>query len=107
MVRALVCGTRCRWFESTRLYQNNEKKDFKTPVELPAGFVDRKEKDLVIRDFLIKQIRETMTKYGFEYLETPSFEYSESLGKFLPDKDRPSEGVFSFEDGKELAIIKV
>ena len=41
-----------------------------------------------------------MTKYGFEFLETPSFEYSESLGKFLPDKDRPSEGVFSFEDNK-------
>ena len=61
-----------------------KKKISRPPVELPAGFVDRKEKDLVIRDFLIKQIRETMTKYGFEYLETPSFEYSESLGKFLP-----------------------
>ena len=41
-----------------------------------------------------------MTKYGFEFLETPSFEFTESLGKFLPDKDRPAEGVFSFEDGK-------
>ena len=47
-----------------------KKKISRPPVELPAGFVDRKEKDLVIRDFLIKQIRETMTKYGFEYLET-------------------------------------
>ena len=83
-----------------------KKKISRPPVELPAGFVDRKEKDLVIRDFLIKQIRETMTKYGFEYLETPSFEYSESLGKFLPDKDRPSEGVFSFEDGKNWLSLR-
>ena len=50
-----------------------------------GGFVDRKEKT-GIRDFLIKQIKEVMTKYGFEFLETPSFEYTESLGKFLPDR---------------------
>jgi histidyl-tRNA synthetase len=37
-----------------------------------------------------------MIKYGFQYLETPSFEYSDSIGKFLPDKDRPDVGVFSF-----------
>jgi len=47
-----------------------------------------------------------MTKYGFEFLETPSFEYTESLGKFLPDKDRPSEGVFSFEDGKKWLSLR-
>jgi hypothetical protein len=35
-----------------------------------------------------------MSKYGFQYLETPSFEYTDSIGKFLPDKERPSEGVF-------------
>ena len=82
------------------------KKTSKPPVDLPGGFVDRKEKELVIRDFLIKQIKEVMTKYGFEFLETPSFEYTESLGKFLPDKDRPSEGVFSFEDGKKWLSLR-
>ena len=82
------------------------KKISKPPVELPGGFVDRKEKELVIRDFLIKQIKEVMTKYGFEFLETPSFEFTESLGKFLPDKDRPSEGVFSFEDGKKWLSLR-
>ena len=82
------------------------KKISKPPVDLPGGFVDRKEKELVIRDFLIKQIKEVMTKYGFEFLETPSFEYSESLGKFLPDKDRPSEGVFSFEDSKKWLSLR-
>jgi histidyl-tRNA synthetase len=82
------------------------KKVNKPSVDLPGGFIDRKEKELVIRDFLIKQIKEVMTKYGFEFLETPSFEYTESLGKFLPDKDRPSEGVFSFEDGKKWLSLR-
>ena len=77
------------------------KKIIKPSVDLPGGFIDRKEQELVIRDFLIKQIKEVMTKYGFEFLETPSFEFTESLVKFLPDKDRPSEGVFSLEDGKK------
>ena len=70
------------------------KKLSKPSVDLPGGFIDRKEKELVIRDFLIKQIKEVMTKYGFEFLETPSFEFTESLGKFLPDKDRPAEVYF-------------
>ncbi len=83
-----------------------KKKLSKPSVDLPGGFIDRKEKELVIRDFLIKQIKEVMTKYGFEFLETPSFEYTESLGKFLPDKDRPSEGVFSFEDGKKWLSLR-
>ena len=82
------------------------KKKSKPPVDLPGGFIDRKEKELVIRDFLIKQIKEVMTKYGFEFLETPSFEFTESLGKFLPDKDRPSEGVFSFEDSKKWLSLR-
>ena len=82
------------------------KKIIKPSVDLPSGFTDRKEQELVIRDFLIKQIKEVMTKYGFEFLETPSFEFTESLGKFLPDKDRPSEGVFSFEDGKKWLSLR-
>ncbi len=66
--------------------------------EVPLGFVDRQEKELLVRDFIISNIKEIMIKYGFQYLETPSFEYSDSIGKFLPDKERPDEGVFSFKD---------
>ena len=73
-------------------------KNNKPSKELPSGFVDRREKELLIRDFIISNIKEIMIKYGFQYLETPSFEYSKSIGKFLPDKDRPDEGVFSFKD---------
>jgi histidyl-tRNA synthetase len=74
--------------------------------ELPLGFVDRQEKELLVRDFIISNIKEIMIKYGFQYLETPSFEYSESIGKFLPDKDRPDEGVFSFQDENKWLSLR-
>src|SRR5208283_3660780 len=43
-------------------------------------------------------IKETYELYGFEAVETPMIEFTEALGKFLPDQDRPNEGVFSFRD---------
>jgi histidyl-tRNA synthetase len=82
-----------------------EKKN-KPTKELPLGFVDRQEKELLVRDFIISNIKEVMVKYGFQYLETPSFEYSDSIGKFLPDKDRPDEGVFSFQDEKKWLSLR-
>ena len=78
----------------------------KPSKELPLGFVDRQEKELLVRDFIISNIKEVMIKYGFQYLETPSFEYSESIGKFLPDKDRPDEGVFSFQDENKWLSLR-
>jgi len=74
--------------------------------ELPLGFVDRQEKELLVRDFIISKIKKVMIKYGFQYLETPSFEYTDSIGKFLPDKDRPDEGVFSFQDEKNWLSLR-
>jgi len=82
-----------------------EKKN-KPSKELPLGFVDRQEKELLVRDFIISNIKEVMIKYGFQYLETPSFEYSDSIGKFLPDKDRPDEGVFSFQDENKWLSLR-
>ena len=78
----------------------------KPSKELPLGFVDRQEKELLVRDFIISNIKDIMIKYGFQYLETPSFEYSESIGKFLPDKDRPDQGVFSFQDEKKWLSLR-
>ena len=82
-----------------------EKKN-KPSKELPLGFVDRQEKELLVRDFIISNVKEVMIKYGFQYLETPSFEYSDSIGKFLPDKDRPDEGVFSFKDDNKWLSLR-
>ena len=78
----------------------------KPSKDLPLGFVDRQEKELLVRDFIISNIKKVMIKYGFQYLETPSFEYTDSIGKFLPDKDRPDEGVFSFKDEKNWLSLR-
>ena len=83
-----------------------KEKKLKPPKELPSGFEDRQENELLIRDFVISKIKEVMIKYGFQYLETPSFEYTESIGKFLPDKERPGEGVFSFEDESKWMSLR-
>ena len=83
-----------------------KEKTNKPSKDLPLGFVDRQEEELLVRDFIISNIKEVMIKYGFQYLETPSFEYSDSIGKFLPDKDRPDEGVFSFKDENKWLSLR-
>ena len=50
---------------------------------------------------MMAKIREVYALYGFEAVETPFVEYTQALGKFLPDLDRPNEGVFSFQDDDE------
>src|SRR5829696_5390061 len=76
-------------------------KDNKIRPRLPRGFVDRGPGDLAATERMLTAIRETFELYGFEALETPCVEYTEALGKFLPDQDRPNEGVFSFQDDDE------
>ena len=48
-----------------------------------------------------RHIRTVYESYGFAPLETPAFEYTNALGKFLPDVDRPNEGVFTLKDDDE------
>ena len=84
----------------------SKEKNLKPSKELPLGFVDRQEQELLIRDFIISNIKEVMIKYGFQYLETPSFEFTDSIGKFLPDKERPDEGIFSFKDEKKWLSLR-
>jgi histidyl-tRNA synthetase len=50
---------------------------------------------------MIETIRKVYERYGFDPVETPLFEYTETLGKFLPDTDRPNAGVFSLQDDDE------
>src|SRR5438045_3535092 len=50
---------------------------------------------------MLAPIPELYERYLFETLETPLIEYTHALGKFLPDQDRPNEGVFSFQDDDE------
>ena len=70
----------------------------KVEARLPRGFGDRGPAELAAMRGMLEQIRATFELYGFEAVETPFIEYTEALGKFLPDQDRPNEGVFSFQD---------
>lgn len=74
------------------------KKPQKLKARLPRGFVDRSAADIHATNEMIEQIRKVYELYGFDPVETPMFEYTDALGKFLPDSDRPNEGVFSLQD---------
>ena len=73
-------------------------KEKKLSANTPSGFVDRYGKELALKENLIAKIEKNFLKFGFSKLETPSFEISENIGKFLPDEDRPSSGVFGFQE---------
>jgi len=73
-------------------------KSQKTLARLPRGFVDRTPEDIRAMDRMMAKIRGVFELYGFEPADQPLIEYTDALGKFLPDQDRPNEGVFSFQD---------
>ncbi|MBN8607256.1 MAG: histidine--tRNA ligase [Caulobacterales bacterium] len=65
------------------------------------GLMDRRGPGLALERGLIARIAKVYETWGFEPLETPAFEYADALGKFLPDQDRPNEGVFALQDDDE------
>lgn len=73
----------------------------KTKARVPRGFVDRTSAELHAAEKMTSVIRGVYELYGFEAVETPIFEYTDALGKFLPDQDRPNAGVFSIQDDDE------
>ena len=75
-----------------------EKKPVALAPRLARGFGDRTAADIAATDAMLAKIRASYELYGFEAVETPFIEYTDGLGKFLPDQDRPNEGVFSFQD---------
>jgi histidyl-tRNA synthetase len=75
--------------------------DSRVKARLPRGLVDRDPGEIEAVEIMCARIREVYRRYGFEPVETPLIEYTEALGKFLPDQDRPNEGVFSFQDDDE------
>src|SRR6202789_2026182 len=75
-------------------------------ARLPRGFRDRAAAEIAAERAMLDTIRRVYESYGFEPLETPAFEYTDALGKFLPDIDRPNEGEFSLkdDDGQWLSL---
>jgi histidyl-tRNA synthetase len=76
-------------------------KSNKLKARLPRGLADRGPAEIAATREMVEKIRAVYELYGFEPVETPAIEYTDALGKFLPDQDRPNEGVFSFQDDDE------
>ena len=106
MVRAAVCGTEGRQFESALVYQKMEKQNKLIP-SLAKGFKDRWGSELVLKKKLINAIEQVFINYGFEPLETPPFEKSENIGSFLAnDETNPMSDIFLFKDEKESLTLR-
>jgi len=73
-------------------------KPFRPKARLPKGLRDLRAGDVAARRTMLSKITRVYESYGFDPLETSAFEYADALGKFLPDADRPNEGVFSLQD---------
>lgn len=75
--------------------------EFRPEARNPHGFQDRRARDLAGERAILEAVSAVYERYGFEHLDTPAFEYADALGKFLPDSDRPNEGVFALQDSDE------
>ncbi|MFT6461598.1 MAG: histidyl-tRNA synthetase, partial [Maricaulis maris] len=74
------------------------KKPFRPKARRPRGFEDRSGSVLRVERHLVETASRVYDDWGFEPLQTSAFEYADALGKFLPDEERPNEGVFALED---------
>lgn len=67
-------------------------------AETPKGFRDYFGAEVTERKAMLDKIAEVYHRHGFDPLETSAVETVEALGKFLPDVDRPNEGVFAWQE---------
>lgn len=76
----------------------SEAKIRRPKAETPKGFRDYFGAEVTTRKVMLDKIAEVYHRYGFDPLETSAVETVEALGKFLPDVDRPNEGVFAWQE---------
>src|SRR6056297_453505 len=84
-----------------------QKKTPRPKAETPKGFRDYFGAEVTERAEMLRAIADVYHAYGFDALESAAVETVEALGKFLPDVDRPNEGVFAWQeadDEKWLAL---
>ncbi len=77
------------------------KKAPRPKAETPKGFRDYFGVEVTERADMLRKIAGVYHRYGFDALETSAVETVEALGKFLPDVDRPNEGVFAWQEFDE------
>lgn len=75
-------------------------------AEKPRGFADKLGEIASAEERVVQAVGRVYEKWGFDRLETPAIEYTAALGKFLPDVDRPNEGVFSFLDDEQWVSLR-
>ncbi|NWG72046.1 MAG: histidine--tRNA ligase [Parvularculaceae bacterium] len=73
----------------------------KPKARTARGFRDRLGAEIAAERDMLARISEVYESWGFDPLDTPALEYTDALGKFLPDVDRPNDGVFSLQDDDE------
>jgi histidyl-tRNA synthetase len=75
-------------------------------AEQPRGFADKLGDAAGAEERIVTAVGRVYEQWGFDRLETPAVEFTEALGKFLPDLDRPNEGVFSFQDDERWLSMR-
>ena len=75
-------------------------KSNKLKARLPRGLADRGPAEIAATRKMTEAIRAVYARYGFEPVETPAIEYTDALGKFLPDQDRPDSAERRSENGE-------
>ncbi|MFV2051972.1 histidine--tRNA ligase [Aliiroseovarius sp. YM-037] len=78
-----------------------QKKQPRPKAETPKGFRDYFGAEVETRREMLDAIAGVYHRYGFDALESSAVETVEALGKFLPDVDRPNEGVFAWQEDAE------
>ena len=76
-------------------------KEIRPKARVAKGFRDISADEIRGTRQMLATIQQVYEAYGFEPVEQPFIEYTDALGKFLPDQDRPNAGVFSFQDDDE------
>ncbi|HEV8034063.1 histidine--tRNA ligase [Yoonia sp.] len=82
------------------------KKQPRPKAQTPKGFQDYFGADVTARNEMLATIAGVYHRYGFDALETSAVETVEALGKFLPDVDRPNEGVFAWEEDNDWLALR-
>jgi len=75
-------------------------------AQTPKGFRDYFGAEVTARKAMLDKIAEVYHRYGFDALETSAVETVEALGKFLPDVDRPNEGVFAWQEDDDWLALR-
>jgi histidyl-tRNA synthetase len=80
---------------------SDDAETFRPQARAPRGLQDRRGLDLREERRILNAVSDVYERWGFEPLDTGALEYADALGKFLPDSDRPNEGVFALQDDDE------